>query len=71
MNTPAAPCVLAAATRTYRKALASVPPPGQQCRGLLWRHAGHWLLVGWTPVLVLLGLVLLARRRARRTTSAG
>jgi hypothetical protein len=64
MNTPAAPCVLAAATRIYRQALASVPPAGQRCRGLLWRHVGHWLLVGWTPVLVFVGLVLLARRHA-------
>lgn len=63
MNTPAAPCVLAATTRIYRQALASVPPPGPQCRWLLWRHLGHWLLVGWTPVLVFGVLFLLARRR--------
>ena len=69
MNTPAAPCILAATTRVHRQALASVPPPAQRCRGLLWRHAGYWLLFGWMPLLVFVGLVLLARRRARRTTS--
>lgn len=71
MNTPAAPCILAATTRVHRDALASVPPPSPRCRGLLWRHFGHWLLVGWTPVLVFVALLLLARRRARRTTGAG
>jgi hypothetical protein len=71
MNTPAAPCILAAAAKLHRQALASVPPPSPRCRGLLWRHIGHWLLVGWTPVLVFAGLVLLARRRARRTTGTG
>lgn len=71
MNTPAAPCVLATTARIYRQALASVPPASVRCRGLLWRHVGHWLLVGWTPVLLCVGLVLLARRHAKRTTSAG
>jgi len=70
MDTPAAPCVLAATTRIYHQALASVPPAGQRCRGLLWRHAGHWLLFGWMPLLVFVGLVLLARRHAKRTTTA-
>ena len=58
--------ILAATTRVHRQALASVPPPSPRCRGLLWRHVGHWLLVGWTPVLVFVALFLLARRRARR-----
>jgi hypothetical protein len=66
MNTPAAPCVLAATTRVHRQSLASVPPPSPRCRGLLWRHVRHWLLVGWTPMLVFVTLLLLARRRARR-----
>jgi hypothetical protein len=70
MNTPAAPCVLAATTRVYRQSLASVPPPTPRCRGLLWRHVGHWLLVGWTPVLVFVALLHFARRRARRAASA-
>ena len=70
MNTPAAPCILAATTRVHRQALASVPPPSPRCHGLLWRHVGHWLLFGWTPVLVFVALFLLARRRARRTTSS-
>jgi hypothetical protein len=70
MNTPAAPCILEAAMRIHRQALASVPPPSQRCRGLLWRHVGHWLLVGWTPVLVFVALFLLARHRARRTSRA-
>ena len=70
MNTPAASCILDAALRIYRQALASVPPPGQRCHGLLWRHVGHWLLVGWTPVLLSGGLLLLVRRRARRNTRA-
>lgn len=70
MNTPAAPCVLAATTQVHRQSLASVPPRSPRCRGLLWRHVGHWLLVGWTPALVFVALVLLARRRARRVISA-
>jgi hypothetical protein len=62
--------ILAATMRVHRQALASVPPPSPRCRGLLWRHVGHWLLVGWTPVLVFVALFLLARHRARRTSRA-
>ena len=70
MNTAAAPCILAAATRIHRQALESIPLPSPRCRGLLWRHVGHWLLVGWTPLLAFVALLLIGRRRARRTRGA-
>lgn len=71
MDTPAGACVLLAARRLYDQAREQAPPASPKCGPLLWRHLGSWLLRGWLPFLVSLGLLLAARRNLRRSDLAG
>jgi hypothetical protein len=67
MNSPAAPCVLAATKRVYEIAEATVPPPHPRCKSLAVSYVKKWLLIGWLPVLLALLTIRAVRARMAST----